>query len=217
MNKPPPANNVPPGDTGDTGDFDDDDAAWFNRLAGHITTAQDPGTLSEADALRRVIKRSAETQVQSDPELQAALTQAQTEAHLQALLTQLREQEALPAPAWWRRWSVAAAGAAMVAAVVGVLLIPRLMTDPVYYDEPPTMRGAVPTQTRHVAAPKFEAEALVQRLKTPGLTAAIYQTGHVFVVDVFVDPDALPDAAPKLSAEGLPAQPGPTRVEFLPR
>jgi len=214
MNKVPPADNMP---SSDTSDFDGDDSVWFNRLAGRITTVQVPGTLAEADSLRRVIKYNAETQAQSDPDLQAALTPAQTEARLQALLTQVRELNALPAPSWWRQWSVAAAGATIAAALIGGLLIPRLMTDPVYYDEPPTMRGAVSTQTRHVADPKREAEDLVQRLKSPGLTAALYQTDHVFVVDVYVDPDALPAAAPKLSAESLGVHPGPIRVEFRPR
>lgn len=197
--------------------FTADDQTWFDRLAGRTTATADARTLAEADALRRVVKRSREQQFENDAELKAALGPAETEARLQALMAELRQRGALSAPSWWRRWTLPATGSAIAAALAIAMLVPGLKSDPVYYDEPPTMRGAVPIVKKQAPDPKPVAEGLAQRLKLAGVSAILYQRRDVFFVDVDVPAEALPGAEPALRAEGLTPTAGLVRVEISAR
>ncbi len=199
----------------DTPQFSDSDQQWFDRLGGKLVDVKDGAALREADALRRALatERAA---AEADPTIAAATTAEEEERQWQRLQFRLKREGLLDAPARSRRrfWQGTAALAAAV--LVAVLLVPRIASDEIYYDEPPTMRGEFILVKRQDAKPRQAADALASSLKAGDLMPRQYQLGKTFIVDVELLPDSGEAALAAFRQAGLDAKMGITRVEITP-
>jgi hypothetical protein len=196
--------------------FSDSDAQWFARLTGSDAPGDDAQAAAEADAMRRAFAVERE-RIEQDARLREPIDGNEHAAALQRLLFRLRRERLLETRASrWRRW-VPAAGLAVAATLVFFAIGPLQRDDVrVYYDEPPTLRGAIRIVNKTDNRPRQAAEAFAAALRTAGIPASIYQSGMVFSVDANVPAERLADLAPMLAAHGIPGRPGPMRATWGP-
>jgi hypothetical protein len=189
-----------------------DEESWFEALSGS-DAGHDPSRASrEGIALRRGFDLEQQT-LAADSRIAAAMTPAERERRRAARQWRKRTQTQEAANTKWpRHWLMP--GLALAASILVALVVPRPWGDTAYYEEPPTVRGAVEPEHRIDAHPKAAAEALAATLREAGLQASLYQHKSAFIVDVSVVRGLDDAAVAKLRSAGVDAAPGFKRIEF---